>query len=224
MPLRLLTNVKLNKNQSHLVITICTVLWVSYSQTARNSDWFITLFAPVCLVWVITLVSFFRESFENCSMTPDAKAFTMAYIPEFAAIDLEPFAFFCIKRRAWALKGFTIADEWLNDMCLCVALTYPILPLLTIDLRRFSNGRLFHSTSRTVELVLQFAKCLSLSKSSCLPLAKVKPAAKWNVSPLLFTWTISSQVIRKCHFRKKRTVTPFLFRQRFQLHLAPVDV
>ena len=129
MPLRLLTNVKLNKNQSHLVITICTVLWVSYSQTARNSDWFITLFAPVCLVWVIALVSFFRESFENCSMTPDAKAFTMAYIPEFAAIHLEPFAFLCIKRRAWALKGFTIAAEWLNDMCLCVALTYTYLAL-----------------------------------------------------------------------------------------------
>ena len=78
-------------------------------------------------------------------MTPDAKAFTMTNISEFAAIHLEPFAFLCIKRKAWALKGFTIAAEWLNDMRVLVC---------RIDV--FSNGFFFHPTSRTVELVLQF--------------------------------------------------------------------
>ena len=42
-------------------------------------------------------------------MTPDAIAFTMACISEFAAVDLESCAFLCIKRRAWALRDFTMA-------------------------------------------------------------------------------------------------------------------
>ena len=61
------TNDNENQNQLRLARAIFPALWASYREIATNLDWFITLFALLWLVEVITLVFVLRHSNENRS-------------------------------------------------------------------------------------------------------------------------------------------------------------